>query len=286
MTIDNLGYVHIAWQDNRDGNWEIYYKKLDDTGVNLTGDERVTNDSASSIRPTITVDGNNNVHVTWYDDRTGNYELFWNKRVEPELTPVNISFIPEEPFEDENVQINITIHNQGNNSASDIQVELLIDSISQENETITLPAQSHQTVSFSWIAEFGSHEVTIKVDPRSQIAEKDEDNNIASGYITVYRITEFSNMSIWANATVKHSVDIDATIEEAANPDPMVTQYSIGKFVNYSADNYFDQATIRIGYADEQLGDINESSLKMYYWDIYDYRGERWVLVEDSGVNT
>ena len=79
IAVDSDNNVHISWVDGRDGNSEIYYKKLDNNGNTLTGDVRVTNDANNSMYPSIAVDSDNNVHISWFDDRDGNWEIYYKK---------------------------------------------------------------------------------------------------------------------------------------------------------------------------------------------------------------
>ena len=43
--------VHVVWDDQRDGNKEIYYKHSTDGGITWTSDTRLTNDNAASGAP-------------------------------------------------------------------------------------------------------------------------------------------------------------------------------------------------------------------------------------------
>ena len=61
--------VHLAWQDIRDGNWEIYYKHSTDGGLTWCPDIRFTSDPGLSKSPQITSEGTT-VGITW-DDRRG-----------------------------------------------------------------------------------------------------------------------------------------------------------------------------------------------------------------------
>jgi hypothetical protein len=86
LVIDSLGNVHIVWYDHRDYPWypfrdrnEIYYEKLDNNGNSLTGNVRVTYDSANSIMPSLAVDASDNVHIVWSDRRAGRYEIYYRK---------------------------------------------------------------------------------------------------------------------------------------------------------------------------------------------------------------
>lgn len=79
IAADSSGNLHVVWVDGRDGNAEIYYKKLDSSGAPLTQDIRLTTDPAISWQPTIAVDSNNLVHAAWVDDRDGNSEIYYTK---------------------------------------------------------------------------------------------------------------------------------------------------------------------------------------------------------------
>ena len=68
--------LHVVWLDKRDGNYEIYYKRSTDGGVNWSSDTRLTgNDSSSSI-PVNAISGSN-LHVVWTDNRDGNNEIYY-----------------------------------------------------------------------------------------------------------------------------------------------------------------------------------------------------------------
>jgi len=64
---------HIAWQDDRDGNYEIYYTYS--SGSNWINAVRLTNNSGISQFPCIIRD-NNFLGVVWYDSRDGNNEIY------------------------------------------------------------------------------------------------------------------------------------------------------------------------------------------------------------------
>src|SRR5262249_38162599 len=60
--------VHVAWQEHRDGNGEIYYKRSSDGGITWGNDMRLTNNAANSFAPSIAAAGLD-VHVAWFDQR-------------------------------------------------------------------------------------------------------------------------------------------------------------------------------------------------------------------------
>lgn len=71
-------FIHIAWNDYSDGNGEIYYKNSTDGGTSWGVDVRLTNNSANSETPCVTVSGST-VHVVWRDDRDGNFEEYYKR---------------------------------------------------------------------------------------------------------------------------------------------------------------------------------------------------------------
>jgi hypothetical protein len=70
--------AHVVWYDNRDLNYEIYYKRSTDGGISWGADTRLTNNSGQSWYPSVSVSGSV-VHVTWYDGRDGNDEIYYKR---------------------------------------------------------------------------------------------------------------------------------------------------------------------------------------------------------------
>ena len=69
--------LHIAWQDYRDGNPEIYYKNSTNGGTSWSSDMRITSNGSNSWHPSIfAVDSH--IHIAWEDNRDGNYEIYYN----------------------------------------------------------------------------------------------------------------------------------------------------------------------------------------------------------------
>jgi hypothetical protein len=68
--------VHIVWDDQRDGNREIYYKRSTDNGITWESDVRLTNDTAVSRYVSMSVSGLE-VHIVWEEYRDGNAEIYY-----------------------------------------------------------------------------------------------------------------------------------------------------------------------------------------------------------------
>jgi hypothetical protein len=70
--------VHVVWEDNRDGNGEIYYKRSTDGGLSWGADTRLTNDPADSWDPCLAL-SDSVLHIVWYDYRDGNSEIYYKR---------------------------------------------------------------------------------------------------------------------------------------------------------------------------------------------------------------
>ena len=81
--------LHIAWQDNRTGNYEIYYKRSYDLGLNWGSDLKMTNNTAPSNLPCIISSGHT-VHLVWQESRDGNPEIYYNRS-----TNRGVTWIPD-----------------------------------------------------------------------------------------------------------------------------------------------------------------------------------------------
>jgi hypothetical protein len=96
--------VDVAWEDSRDGNFEIYHKRSTDYGQTWGVDERLTHDSATSAYPSIVADGAN-IHLLWFSLGGGGgvYYLHSNDggaRWDSIVTLVGGSSSPTMPFVD------------------------------------------------------------------------------------------------------------------------------------------------------------------------------------------
>lgn len=77
--------VHAVWIDDRDGNWEIYYKSSSNSGSVWGADIRLTDNASYSEFPSVAVSGTV-VHVVWTDNREGNYEIYCKRSTDSGVT--------------------------------------------------------------------------------------------------------------------------------------------------------------------------------------------------------
>jgi len=77
MVLHPGGAVQIAWEENQNGNWDIYYASSNN-GTKFSQAVQVNGDSASSnqIQPAMAIGSNGAIFLAWQDDRNGNWDIY------------------------------------------------------------------------------------------------------------------------------------------------------------------------------------------------------------------
>jgi hypothetical protein len=75
---DGLGGAIITWTDDRSGNYDIYAQRVNSSGaVQWTADGAAISTAADSQNePTLISDGSGGAIITWYDNRSGNPDIY------------------------------------------------------------------------------------------------------------------------------------------------------------------------------------------------------------------
>lgn len=80
IAVGSSGTIYVAWEDERYGDWDIFFAKSTDGGETWTEPNiRVCNDTtnASQGKPTIAVDSSDNIYVAWEDERNGDLDIYF-----------------------------------------------------------------------------------------------------------------------------------------------------------------------------------------------------------------
>lgn len=79
IATDSSNNLHVVWEDNSPGNYEMFYKKGTAGGAAWSAAHRLTYTAGWSNQAAITVDSTSNIHFFWSDNNPGNYEIFYKK---------------------------------------------------------------------------------------------------------------------------------------------------------------------------------------------------------------
>ena len=75
VALDSNDKLYVVWQDNREGDWDIYVSTSID-GISWSTEIRVNDPNiGNQINPAVVIDGQNYAHVVWQDDRAGNQDI-------------------------------------------------------------------------------------------------------------------------------------------------------------------------------------------------------------------
>jgi len=73
------GPVHVVWQDDTPGNYEIFYKKSTDSGGTWTASKRLTYTANESWAPALAVDSSGYLFMVWHEYMLGQSEIYFKK---------------------------------------------------------------------------------------------------------------------------------------------------------------------------------------------------------------
>ncbi len=77
LAVSATGEVYVVWQDNRNGNWDLY-ASICSNGSNFAKEVQVTNSNRNEINPALALDHQSpaGAYVAWQDDRNGNQDIY------------------------------------------------------------------------------------------------------------------------------------------------------------------------------------------------------------------
>jgi hypothetical protein len=79
VAVDGAGNVHVAWQDQRNVPYQIWYRRYDAGTSTWQAETALTNRQANCFQPSIACDSAGNVHVAWHIGSSSGTGI-WAKR--------------------------------------------------------------------------------------------------------------------------------------------------------------------------------------------------------------
>lgn len=188
LAVDSLGYLYVAWHDNRASafDWDIYFANSTDGGLSWSiPNNRVNNDGLGNVQenPSIAIISGGTVYVVWEDNRDFDYNIYFAKSTDwgvsfptntrvNDLSPQNQNFpdiavssgiisVVWEDYRDPDANIYFSNSSDGGtNWGSDIRVNENIPGNGQNQPTIA--ASPSGTLHVAW--EDDRNSITTGVD--------------------------------------------------------------------------------------------------------------------------
>jgi hypothetical protein len=83
LPADLNGDRHVVWWDDTPGNNEIYYRRKNAWESTWLPVKRLTWTLGYSYYPAVAVDSSGSVYVVWWDNTSGNFEIYYKKSPNP-----------------------------------------------------------------------------------------------------------------------------------------------------------------------------------------------------------
>ncbi|MBI9038751.1 MAG: T9SS type A sorting domain-containing protein [Bacteroidales bacterium] len=103
IAIDTSGNFNIAWQDNRNGDWDIYAQRYLSDGTPLGSNFKVEDSVFNEYQygASISSDESGNFIISWKDKRNGNYDIFAQRYLN-DGTAIGNNFLVNDDNSDKN----------------------------------------------------------------------------------------------------------------------------------------------------------------------------------------
>lgn len=241
MALDSVGNVHIVWDDNRSGDWEIYYKVLDDDGNVLISDTRLTNNQGHSWYPQIAIDNYDYCHVVWQDDRDGNWEIYYKRFPNNDITPPSIYHTP---ITSANVNTVISVNATITDNFGIKSVFLYLKNIGDANfSSISMNLFSGTLQNGTWKAEIPPQTTTGEV--YYYIETTDGTNRVTDNLYTI-RVNDTNPPIIYHTpidiGCINTTITISANIVDDVGVESAILYYN----VNGSNENFTSLSMIMV----------------------------------------
>jgi hypothetical protein len=174
MALDSNGNILIAWQDERNGNPDIYFAQSANGGITFTANTRVDDSGVSTstqYAPAIGIhQGSNSIYAAWIDEREGAKHIYFAKSINGgtsfsanikiddagSITPDNLSLTV-----DDNDNVNIAWKDErngspdiyfdtSNNGGASFGVDVKVNDVSSTSDFPKIAVDSDSNIYVAW----------------------------------------------------------------------------------------------------------------------------------------
>ncbi len=99
VACDAAGRVHVVWCGQTSGaNTQLMYAQRDTDGVWSSPAFLTSLDSGTVSYPSLVCDGGSGIHIVWYDDHTGNQDVYYLHGTTPGAAVAEPRLLPRAPY--------------------------------------------------------------------------------------------------------------------------------------------------------------------------------------------
>ncbi len=214
---ENNGNYDVVWQDDRNGNWEIYYSKLTYFGFKLVNDSKITNFNGNDTNPVVVSNGNH-VFVVWQREIGNKWAIYFarllysNRNITIDVPPkelrgVNNATNPKIAMDSQGF-IHVVWQEYRNG-----QWDIMYDKIDENGNPVFSPIDISNDVT-------NSTDPVIVTTPNNNVDVLWLDDNVTPGYGVMYRGLDccgYFRTSVRRISVVSPSTEISASYEDGIN---------------------------------------------------------------------
>jgi len=75
IAIDSADKIYVTWQDNRNGEWDIYVSTSTD-GSSWSAARKITDPNSDQVNPDMALDSSGKAYIVWEDDSNNNSDIY------------------------------------------------------------------------------------------------------------------------------------------------------------------------------------------------------------------
>src|SRR5438067_1708057 len=220
LAVDSTGKVHAAWEDRRNGNWNIFYSNSTDGGQTWNTNVRVSSEDTPGTldRPgdyfALEAGPNDYIYVVWTDGRGPDYDIYYARNPGFPVATVTATTSP--------VGLPVTV--DGVTSPSPVQFNWTIGSSHTLGVAATIPVGSGTRYAWDSWSDGGAitHTIVATADGTFTASfgkqfQATVGQDPAGLSVLVDDVSYTSPASFWWNDSSTHS--LDAPSPQYATPD-------------------------------------------------------------------
>ncbi|MBN2240076.1 MAG: exo-alpha-sialidase, partial [Dehalococcoidales bacterium] len=210
------GTLWIAWESDRSGNYDIWYKTSSDNGKTWSSEFQLTTDTSNDLGPDIYQTTDGDVWVFWYSYRSGNFDIWYTITNDGGISwadPVQFTFNT-----DEDMQPSVT-------QTSDGRLLVTWSSLRSENWDIWYRESTNDGLSWSYPIRITTDS---ELDMEPSIIQMNDGQiwivwaSYRSGHFEIWQKSSNDNGQTWSSAN-------QITNGNNFYREPSVTQTDDGK---------------------------------------------------------